>query len=923
MSTTFNVIFLGTSVIDIDPVEGNTSSEDVAALVGMTFGGSGDPLYDNVQTLSPVGSPGSTYNANTNPDQVSVGGETYHYDGWGVYDATITYADGTTATAVARILQTSTGELFLLPEIPGQEANQALFEAKPILSLTLDSTGTQGIGISSDRLEGNFVEPVEGTSGDDEMRVGYTDADGNAITDGDDVVRGGDGNDAINAGGGNDIIFGGAGDDIIDDWNGDDLVYAGAGNDTANVSVGDDTYYMEDGNDLVNVWDNAGNNTFSGGDGFDTLDFKNWQSSAGASVTLNADGSGSFSHFSGATTGSFEGFEQVTGTAFADAVNASGSGADLTLSGEEGNDVLIGGAGNDMLTGGAGDDTLAGGAGDDLLHAGTGNDLVYGGAGADLVYGGDGNDTIYGDAPEAAPVAVQNGDFGDGATGWTIGGGGSTFVYDGGMAFNASDSGFGGTVEQTITVEPGLDYALTFDAFENDFGFGFGDHTLVIEVIDANGFVIATQTHVIADGTTQTITVPFTSATPNVTLQFSNPTSTATISTDLKIDNISVSGIATAGADNDALFGGAGDDVLYGGAGDDTLNGGTGSDTLFGGIGDDVLRGGAGNDVITTGDGADTVIIDAAGGQDTVTDFEMSLADGRTIDQLDVSDLTNASGDPVTWQDVIVTDTNGDGTGDAILTFPGGESVVLQGITIDQVDGKDEMAQMGVPCFAAGSPILTPSGPRLVETLARGDLVETRDGTIPVIWAGSRSLGPADLAADPGQRPVHFAVGAIGNTQPLRLSPQHAVQILGSDGSPVLVRAKHLAEAGLRGVRTARGVKSVTYHHLLLEKHAILSAAGAAVESMYPGRMALASFPPAARLAIAAAIIGGRCSGAAGVIDLADLSQIYGPRSCPLLGRAQALRACRTDGYPQLLAGSHDCQCGPALGRRGPSRRNC
>jgi hypothetical protein len=128
----------------------------------------------------------------------------------------------------------------------------------------------------------------------------------------------------------------------------------------------------------------------------------------------------------------------------------------------------------------------------------------------------------------------------------------------------------------------------------------------------------------------------------------------------------------------------------------------------------------------------------------------------------------------------------------------------------------------------------------------------------------------------------------------LRLSPQHAVQILGVDGQPFLIRAKHLALAGMRGVRIARGVRSITYHHLLLEHHSILSAAGAPVETMYPGRLALAAFSPAARLAIAAAIHSVRKSPDAGIVDLRDLSRIYGPRCFPLLGRNAAMRACRT-----------------------------
>ena len=152
MATTFNVIFLGISAIDIDPTEGNTSSENMGLLVGSTFGSAGGPLYDNVQTLSPVGSPGPTYESNNNPDQFAVDGTTYRFDGWGVYNVTITYADGTTATAVAKIAQTTTGELYLTPDILSQTANQALFEAKPILSLTLNSTGPQGTGMTAERI---------------------------------------------------------------------------------------------------------------------------------------------------------------------------------------------------------------------------------------------------------------------------------------------------------------------------------------------------------------------------------------------------------------------------------------------------------------------------------------------------------------------------------------------------------------------------------------------------------------------------------------------------------------------------------------------------------------------------------------------------------------------------------------------------
>lgn len=803
MATTFNVIFLGTSAVDIDPTEGNTSSENMAALVGTTFGSFGTPLYDNVQTLSPVGSPGVSYDSNNNPDQFSVNGTTYRFDGWGVYNATVTYADGTSATVLAKIAQTTTGQLYLTPDIPGQEANQALFEAKPIQSLTLNSTGSQGTGMTADRLSGNFLEPVDGTTGDDSMGVGYTDADGDKVTDNADVIRAGAGNDTINAGTGDDVVFGGDGNDVIDDWVGNDLVYAGAGNDTADVSVGNDTFYMDDGDDVIFVWDNSGVNTFYGGDGFDTLDFQNWQSTSPASVTFTSDGSGTFSHNSGATTGTFSGFEQISGTDYSDTLNASALATGVALSGEGGADTINGGSGDDSLFGGADNDSILGGAGDDSLNGGTGMDTLF---------GGDGNDLLISDSTDAD---------------------------------NTPDSLFGGAGNDTIRI------AGAFNGYSSIDG---GDGRDTLELLPANdrNLLVDMNNGNVVDGTTGA--QEYTS-----------------------IENI------TTGGGNDTIIGTSDANVLSGGGGADHISGMGGADTLQGDAGNDTIVGGAGDDLISTGSGADRIVLEAGGGNDTVTDFDLTLIGARTTDQLDVSNLTNGSGNPVTWRDVVVSDTNGDGSGDAILTFPGGETLWLQGVRPDQLDGKQEMAAIGIPCFAKGTPILTTTGPRLVERILAGDLILTENGPKKVIWVGAYHLGLQDLSDNPRLKPIHFAVGAIGNTAPLRLSPQHGVRVVGAGGSSYLVRAKHLAKAGLRGVRHALGTRAVTYHHLLLEEHAILSAAGAPVESMYPGHMALSALPRQHRLGVAAAIMAGRKPVQAKVIDAAALSTIYGPHCLPTL----------------------------------------
>ena len=107
MPTTFNVISLGV-LADIDTAEGNTTAENAAALVGLTFGDATSPLVDSFVTLSegsvPFDSDGNTfYDMNDpTPETFSIdGGADQGFDGTSVYSATITYTDGTTATISA------------------------------------------------------------------------------------------------------------------------------------------------------------------------------------------------------------------------------------------------------------------------------------------------------------------------------------------------------------------------------------------------------------------------------------------------------------------------------------------------------------------------------------------------------------------------------------------------------------------------------------------------------------------------------------------------------------------------------------------------------------------------------------------------------------------------------------------------------
>jgi Ca2+-binding RTX toxin-like protein len=724
---------------------------------------------------------------------------------------------------------------------------------------------------------GDGSDTLEGGDGNDAAYggAGHDSIDGN---DGDDTLHGGLGDDIIEAGLGNDLAFGDEGEDYLHGRDGDDTLYGGDGADELVGGAGNDQMFGGAGDDTFSLTDGFGNDTIVGGEDGE------WQGDLidGSALTVDA-----FVIFSateagilgdGTSTASFSEIERVTTGSGNDVIDASVSTSAHQLDGGAGDDIIFGGSQADGLYGGDGNDEISGGGGADQIQAGAGNDTVYGGDGDDWVYmgptgenlffGGDGNDTGLGGAGND----TLYGDAGDDAL---VGGAGNDLLI-------------GGPGNDTLSGEWGNDTFVLTDSYGNNAIYGGEAGTELVFDPDTGNFIEITHTDdwdvIDASALTGNTTVTFTGNEAGTIATGANGATFSQIE-EIRLgsgnDTVDASA-TTVGVTVDA---GAGADSILGGSGDDTITGGEGNDTL---------RGGEGDDVLTTGDGADTIILETAGGQDTVTDFDTTLLNGKTVDQLDVSNLTNASGNPVTWQDVVVTDTNGDGSGDAILTFPGGESVVLQGLSPSQVDGKQEMAALGIPCFAAGTPIFTPTGPRAVETLQTGDIILTHLGPLPVIWAGSRHLTRDDLDARPDWRPIHFNAGAIGNSIALRLSPQHAVLVARDRGQPVLVRAQHMAQAGVPGVRVAQGVRRVSYHHLLLPQHAILSAGGASVESLFPGKMALGAFQPVACLEIAAAIARLRGQGKASVVDISDLSNAYGPRAYPLLDFRAARQACHT-----------------------------
>lgn len=330
------------------------------------------------------------------------------------------------------------------------------------------------------------------------------------------------------------------------------------------------------------------------------------------------------------------------------------------------------------------------------------------------------------------------------------------------------------------------------------------------------------------------------------------------------------------GTGNDSIEGGAGQDRLYGKGGDDYISGGADSDTLYGGDGNDTLTGGGdGINELYGGAGDDVFLIQSGTGYDIIEDFTLNDTEA---DQLDVSGLTNWSGDPVTVDDVTIFT---DSLDNAVLYFPNGELVQLTGINAYTLT-TDDLIRMGIPCFAQGTMIRTPNGDVPIETLRVGDLVQTLDnGVQPIVWIGARHLSRRDLEKHPKLQPVRIRAGSLGNDRDLIVSPQHGM--LSTQGAePSLVRAIHLARNGGPGFRVARGIKSVSYYHLMFERHEIIFAENAPSESFYPGPMALNALGPAERAEISL-LFPELLSAPAGC-------QVYGPTARQFLKRKEVSR---------------------------------
>jgi Ca2+-binding RTX toxin-like protein len=255
LSTSFQVINLG-NFADIDPDETNGVTENVADLFG-SYGSLDDPLYENLldmTTTDPNGSGNVDDNDNGNtPETVTIAGQSVTLDSVQVYNATLTYADGSTANITAVVFQTTTGDTFLAPELANNADSTAL-AAQPIVSVSLNSISADNGSLAANRVDTDFKVPIADETGD-----------------------------VIDGGAGDDQIFGNEGDDTLTGGLGADTLYGGTGNDTVFLAEGD-VAFGSDGDDLFVIGDlgeaGAGTINIVGGEGGET---------AGDTIQLNAD----------------------------------------------------------------------------------------------------------------------------------------------------------------------------------------------------------------------------------------------------------------------------------------------------------------------------------------------------------------------------------------------------------------------------------------------------------------------------------------------------------------------------------------------------------------------------------------------------------------------------------------------------------
>jgi len=182
----------------------------------------------------------------------------------------------------------------------------------------------------------------------------------------------------------------------------------------------------------------------------------------------------------------------------------------------------------------------------------------------------------------------------------------------------------------------------------------------------------------------------------------------------------------------------------------------------------------------------------------------------------------------------------------ALYSLPDASVPLVVGQSYSREGAAGNVDQEILPCFVAGTHILTDKGETKVEDLCTGDLIITMDhGLQPVRWVGSSTR-----TAQGNMAPILFEKNAFGNSRDLLVSPQHRMLIQGWQAELLFGETEVLAPAkSLITDQTVRRVTGglVTYYHVLFDNHEIIYSEGAPSESYHPNDKNISGFDPASR----------------------------------------------------------------------------
>lgn len=663
-------------------------------------------------------------------------------------------------------------------------------------------------GAGDDTLVGDFERdddisvrgnPVAGPGGNDSL-VGGAGRDSLYGGSGDDSLYGGDGDDSLLGGHGNDLLEGGAGNDELEGLYGDDTIYGGDGDDHVFGRDGADLIYGGDGADSLigsigidTIYGGAGNDLIAGSQGRDII----FGGEGNDLVFIGVPASGDIAYDNEGIVHLDEGNDFLDGGDATLKFEGYGGDGNDTLNAGVGNDSLFGGAGNDKIYAGAGDDLLSGDAGDDYVEGQSGDDTftLADGFGRDTLIGGETGETN-GDTLDASAITADifldlsvgdanNPDDGTLTVDPTGGAGASPAAHY--VRIFKPDAAVGGSgVYPTGPIDfstgewfyvPVSDMDILLDDSQGIGGGGGGDSSQTLmtgfdglpvagaglgaagksEYLDASGnpfFVgwvspdyagptgIPGETYLIVTDAGGAEPVGLASATglqdANGEFNYSSFTPPVQVADFAEIETFIL------GSGNDRVIGSEGADGVFTGAGADTVAGGGGNDWFDLGAADGVQ---------------DTVVLADGVGDDTVSSFEGPINNGDGTftghDQLDATDLLDASGDPVDVSAVVVTD---DGAGNAVLGFPAGESLTLTGISPLDAANPAYLIAMGIPAAGTGpvdglatADLMTPG---YIDT--DGDAIDGADGDDDTIFGNG---GDDSINAGLGDDEVYGGTG--------------------------------------------------------------------------------------------------------------------------------------------------------------------